>query len=55
MNIRNRLYLLLLAIFLVIMTGSIGYYILFGGEPRFIDCMYITVITFTSVGYGEVR
>ncbi len=54
MSIKNRLYLLLFAIFLVIMTGSIGYYILFGGEPRFIDCIYMTVITLTSVGYGEV-
>jgi voltage-gated potassium channel len=54
MSIKNRLYLLLFAIFLVIMTGSIGYYILFGGEPKFIDCIYMTVITLTSVGYGEV-
>lgn len=36
------------------MAGSTGYYILFGGEPRFIDCVYMTVISLTTVGYGEV-
>jgi len=36
------------------MAGSIGYYILSGGESKFIDCMYMTVISLTSVGYNEV-
>ncbi|MGD9227920.1 MAG: hypothetical protein PVF26_15550 [Desulfobacterales bacterium] len=37
MNIRKRLYFLLILIFLVIMAGSTGYYIIFDGEPGFLD------------------
>ncbi|MBW1983470.1 MAG: potassium channel protein, partial [Deltaproteobacteria bacterium] len=54
MDIKKRLYLLLVMIFIVVLVGSTGYYILFGGEPTFIDCVYMTVISITSVGYGEV-
>jgi len=39
---------------MVILGGSIGYYIIFKGEPSFIDCIYMTVISLTTVGYGEV-
>lgn len=54
MDIKKRLYLLLVMIFLVVLAGSVGYYILNGGEASFIDCVYMTVISITSVGYGEV-
>jgi voltage-gated potassium channel len=54
MSIRKRLYILLALIFLVIMTGSCGYYILFEAKPRFLDCIYMTVVSLTTVGYGEV-
>lgn len=54
MEIKKRLTLVLVAIFFVIIIGSTGYYIVFGGEPKFIDCLYMTVISITSVGYGEV-
>ncbi|MGD9123171.1 MAG: potassium channel protein, partial [Desulfobacterales bacterium] len=54
MSIRKRLYYLLALIFLVIMVGSIGYYIIFEGEPDFLDCVYMTVVSLTTVGYGEV-
>ncbi len=54
MTIRKRLYYILIAIFLAVMAGSTGYYILFGGKPKFMDCVYMTVISLTSVGYGEV-
>ena len=53
-NIRKRLYFLLILIFLVIMAGSTGYYIIFDGEPGFLDCLYMTVVSLTTVGYGEV-
>ena len=39
---------------MVIVVGSTGYYILFEGRPGILDCMYMTVISLTSVGYGEV-
>ena len=44
----------MLAILLVFLSGSVGYYIIFGGREHFIDCVYMTVISLTSVGYGEV-
>jgi voltage-gated potassium channel len=36
------------------MAGSTGYYLIFGGKPRFMDCIYMTVVSLTTVGYGEV-
>jgi voltage-gated potassium channel len=54
MDIRKRLFLVLLAIFFVTMGGSTGYFLLYGGESKFIDCMYMTVISLTGVGYGEI-
>ena len=54
MTIRKRLYFLLVLIFMVIMAGSTGYYIIFNGEPEFLDCIYMTVVSLTTVGYGEV-
>lgn len=36
------------------MAGSTGYYLIFDGEPRFLDCVYMTVVSLTTVGYGEV-
>jgi voltage-gated potassium channel len=52
--IKNRLYPVFLSISIVIMVGSIGYFIIFGNEASFLDCMYMTVISLTTVGYGEV-
>ena len=53
-GIRKRLFAILAAIFLVVLSGGTGYYIIFGGEPKFMDCVYMTVISLTTVGYGEV-
>jgi voltage-gated potassium channel len=53
-GIQRRLFAVLAAIFLVVLSGSTGYYIIFGGEPKFMDCLYMTVISLTTVGYGEV-
>lgn len=54
MGMKRRLILLLFTILLVFMAGSHGYYFLYGGKYSFIDCIYMTVISLTSVGYGEV-
>lgn len=54
MSIRKRLYYLLVIIFMVFMAGSTGYYIIFHGEPKFLDCIYMTVVSLTTVGYREV-
>lgn len=43
---------------IVVVGGGIGYWVIGGGpgEPRwtFADCVYMTVITVTTVGYGEI-
>jgi len=52
--VAKRLYLVLVAIVLIILAGSIGYYLIFDGKYSLIDCVYMTVISLTTVGYGEV-
>ncbi len=54
MDLKRRFYSLLVTIVLVVLLGSIGYYLLFGGSQKFIDCLYMTIISLTSVGYGEI-
>jgi voltage-gated potassium channel len=54
MQIKKRLLFALLAVFIVVLVGSLGYFILLGGKPRFMDCIYMTVISLTTVGYGEI-
>lgn len=54
MNIKKRLLLVVHLIALVILGGTLGYYLLYGGEQSLLDCLYMTVISITSVGYGEV-
>ena len=54
MEIKKRLYLILASIFLIVVIGSLGYYLLFNGHEKLIDCIFMTVISLTTVGYGEV-
>jgi len=54
MNIKHRLQLVCLLIVLVILAGTLGYYAMFGGKYGIWECLYMTVISITSVGYGEV-
>ncbi len=54
MDIKKRLFLVLLAIFVVLMGGANGYSLLYGDKYEFVDYMYMTVISLTGVGYGEV-
>ena len=54
METRKWLYYILASMFLVVMVGSIGYYIIFDAEANFLDCMYMTVVSLTTVGYGEI-
>jgi voltage-gated potassium channel len=54
MDTRKRLYYILVSIFLVMMIGSTGYYIIFEGQPKFLDCIYMTVVSLTTVGYREI-
>ena len=44
----------LLVLGIVMFGGALGYYFIGGGRWAFHDCLYMTVITITTVGYGEV-
>jgi voltage-gated potassium channel len=35
-------------------AGTLGYSILGNGQYSFVDCLYMTVITITTIGYGEI-
>jgi voltage-gated potassium channel len=52
-TIRNRLLAGLIAMLVVIVGGATGYWIIGDGRWSFGDCIYMTVITVTTVGYGE--
>lgn len=42
-----------LLIFTIIL-GTLGYYLLYQGQAPLMDCLYMTLITLSTVGYGEV-
>ena len=54
MEIKRRLIYILFAIFCVIGAGSLGYYLIFKAHYGYMTCLYMTVISLTTVGYGEV-
>ncbi|MEN8244950.1 MAG: potassium channel protein [Thermodesulfobacteriota bacterium] len=54
MEIKRRLILIMVAVLCVIMAGSLGYYVIYQGQNSFMDCLFMTVISLTTVGYGEV-
>ena len=43
-----------LSLISVVVLGTVGYWVLGGGRWGWDDCMYMTVITLTTVGFGEV-
>jgi voltage-gated potassium channel len=53
-SFRKRLAVGFLALTLVIVGGTFGYWLLGRGDWKLSDCLYMTVISVTTVGYGEV-
>lgn len=53
-SLPRRVYLLLLLTAVLIVAGTLGYYFLEEDYSLF-DALYMTVITLTTVGYGEVK
>ncbi|HEY1553177.1 MAG TPA: potassium channel protein [Kofleriaceae bacterium] len=43
-----------LAFVVVVFGGAVGYYVIGDGRWPFGDCLYMTIITVTTVGYAEV-
>jgi voltage-gated potassium channel len=54
MGIRKRLFFAAAILIGTMLAGSTGYYIIFEGKSSYLDCLYMTVISLTTVGYGEV-
>ena len=53
MQFKNRLIKGLIATFIAIGGGTAGYKILGGPEWSLLDAVYMTIITLTTVGFGE--
>jgi voltage-gated potassium channel len=51
--LRARLYWAGFAMLVTVAVSSSGFYLLGGGRWAFADCIYMTVITLATVGYGE--
>jgi voltage-gated potassium channel len=51
--IQKRLLAGLLLLVVTVIGGAAGYYVIGNGDWAFEDCLYMTVITVTTVGYGE--
>jgi len=52
--IRNKYFwcgIILVAIFII---GSVGYWIIGGGDYSLFDCLYMTIITITTIGFTEI-
>ena len=54
MNNRRRIYISLLLFGAVFCTGVAGFKIFGGAEASLLDCIYMTAITISTIGYGEV-
>lgn len=52
MRLKRRIFLLLIALGAVVFTGTLGF-VLIDGRPAF-EGFYMTLITLTSIGYGEL-
>jgi len=51
----NKKFLVIIYFMFLLLFGSIGFYILGGEEWSWIDSIYMTVITLSTVGYAEVH
>lgn len=43
-----------LLLFIVLISGTTGYWFVGEGKYSLIDCFYMTVITILTIGYGEI-
>jgi voltage-gated potassium channel len=51
---RNKYIWSVIILAAIIVIGTVGYWLIGGGKYPLFDCLYMTVITITTIGYGEV-
>ncbi|MCH7775491.1 MAG: two pore domain potassium channel family protein [Gemmatimonadetes bacterium] len=51
---RRRLAIAVIALFVVTAVGVVGFALIGGAEHGLLDALYMTVITLTTVGFGEI-
>lgn len=51
--IRNLVWAFM-ALLLVLLIGTLGYHVLGGNKHSWLDCFYMTFITISTIGYGEI-
>jgi voltage-gated potassium channel len=52
--LKNRLFVAGLALAAVLTIGTAGYWLFGGGAHSLLDCFYMTFITISTIGYGEI-
>ena len=53
-SIFRRLAGVLFLLLLILFGSALVYYLVGGRSDSFFDCLYMTFITITTIGYGEV-
>ncbi len=53
-NIPKKLRNIVIIVIVVILIGTVGFKIIGGKDKSFLDALYMTAITITTVGYGDV-
>jgi voltage-gated potassium channel len=54
MDNRRKIYISLLVFAAVFLIGVVGFKIFGGSQSSLLDCIYMTAITISTIGYGEV-
>lgn len=54
MSLGRRIFVGFIGMLIVVLGGGLGYWWIGDGRWSFGDCLYMTIITVTTVGYGEV-
>ncbi len=53
-NVVRNLVIALLLLVVVFIIGTLGYHILGGWQHTWVDCFYMTFITISTIGFGEI-